>query len=612
MKRALVLGLLAAALSGQESLPRREVVVARRPARIGLALSGGAALGFAHIGVLKVLEREGIPVVAISGNSMGSMVGGVYAAGYGAAEMESIAVNADWSLLFSSRVPFGAQFLPERQQARRYFLQLRHRNLFPSVPGGLVPLQNVEFLLNGLLSEVEYNTGYDFDSLPIPYRAVAVDLVSGEKQVLRRGRLEQAIRASIAIPAVFAPEELGTMSLVDGGVQQYLPVDPLLEFDPDLIVAVLTMKHNEESGISLIDVISRSMDLVAVDDLRRQKALADVLIEPNVDPFAHSDFARAGELVAAGESAATAALPRIRELLAGRRPAGYRRAVRPRPLSLVRQVRFEGAEVTRGAVLRREMDTRPGRYLRFDDLSDDLLRLFSTGLFEDVNYRLEFGRQESVDVVVELKERAFGFYSLGLRYDNTDDVVLGFEVGQGNLSGSGAGVRLAAVLGNPNEIRAGLTGTRLFRLPVGYRVDGFWGEAERQYHGAGRWLGTYAAARRGGIAEAGYIIGRHAFFNVGLLACFGSNRFPAGAAFDTLPRREWVVGPRFFTEFNNQADVDLPVAGRSLSFEAVYSSPLLNATREFLRLDLRTERVLPVLGRAILARPGFDAGAAFG
>jgi len=137
--------------------------------RIGLALSGGAALGFAHIGVLKVLEQEGIPVVGISGNSMGAMVGGVYAAGYSATEIESIAVNADWSVLFSSGVPFGARYLPERQQAQRYVFQLRHRNFFPSLPSGLVPLQNVEFLLMDLLSETEYNTGFDFDKLPIPF-----------------------------------------------------------------------------------------------------------------------------------------------------------------------------------------------------------------------------------------------------------------------------------------------------------------------------------------------------------------------------------------------------------------------------------------------------------
>ena len=173
-RTAVVASLLLLVLGARAQQPEREAVAVEPPVRIGLALSGGAALGFAHIGVLKVLERENIPVVAISGNSMGSMVGGAYAAGYSAAEIESLAVNADWNLLFSSSVPFGARYLPERQQAQRYIIQLRHRNLFPSLPSGLVPLQNVEFLLMRLLADIEYNTGYNFDSLPIPYRAASV------------------------------------------------------------------------------------------------------------------------------------------------------------------------------------------------------------------------------------------------------------------------------------------------------------------------------------------------------------------------------------------------------------------------------------------------------
>jgi NTE family protein len=254
-------------------LPEREPVAVESPAQIGLALSGGGALGLAHIGVLKVLERERIPVVAISGTSMGSMVGGLHAAGYSPAQIESLAISGDWSMLFSSSVPFGAQYLPERQQTQRYMSQLRHKNLFPSLPGGLVPLQNVEFLLMRLLSEVEYNTGFNFDSLRIPYRAAAVDLKSGELQVMGKGRLEQAIRASIAIPGVFAPEHIGDMELVDGGVQRLLPVDALDSINPelDLRIAVLTMKHTPETGVSLVDIVWRSMDIIGAEDLKRQE-----------------------------------------------------------------------------------------------------------------------------------------------------------------------------------------------------------------------------------------------------------------------------------------------------------------------------------------------------
>jgi len=596
--------------------PVREPVVVEPPVRIGLALSGGAALGFAHIGVLKVLERENISVVAISGTSMGSIVGGLYAAGYSPTQIESLALHADWNRLFSSSVPFDASYLPERQQAQRYVLHLRHKDFVPFFPSGLISLQNVEFLLMRLLADIEYNTGYDFDSLPIPYRAVSVDLVSGDKQIMKDGRLEQAIRASIAIPGVFAPEKLGDMELVDGGVQLLLPVEVLDSIDHwlGLRIAVLTTKKNAETGFSLVDIASRSIDLTGAEDLKRQLSLADVLIEPNVDPFTHSDFAKAAGLIAAGESAAEAELPRIRELIGARRLSRHRNAVVARPLSVVRAVRFEGLHVTREGTVRRELRTRSGDSLQFARLIDDLERLFHTGLFEDVNYRLEPAAGDSVDIVVEVQERAYGFYSLGIRYDNADDIALGLEVGQGNLGGSGASVRAALDLGDPNEARLGLTGTRLFQLPFGYRLDGFWGSVDRSYYEQSQWRGIYTVGYRGGVAEAGYILGRNAFFNFGLRGYRADYRLP-----DTLPRwdslhankPEWVIGPTFRLETNTFRDVDFPTAGMESRLEALSSATMLKGTYQFLRLSYSAERVLPVSSRLLL-RPALDVGASLG
>ncbi len=602
MKLLLILMLATAALADGPAPPES--------VRVGLALSGGGALGLAHIGVLKVLEREGIPVTAIAGTSMGSMVGGLCAAGYSPAQIESVTVQADWNSLFSSRVPFGARYLPERRQSQRYVLQLRHRNFVPYLPGGIVPLQNVEFLLMELLSDIEYNTEFDFDRLPLQYRAVAVDLVTGRRVVLKRGRLQQAIRASIAIPGVFSPELLDSLQLVDGGVQQRLPVDPLLEFKPDFIIAVLTRKRTPEAGISLIDVASRSIDLVSVSEIEGQKALADVLIEPNVDPFRHSDFARAADLVAAGEMAAKLAVPEIRRKLAGRVPAARPRALAYRPRPYVRSVRFEGLRVTRAATARHGLATRPGQILSFARLVDDLERVFHTGLFDDVNYRLESVPGDSVDVVVEVQERAYGFYAFGIRYDNTDDIALGLEAGQGNLLGSGAGVRAALTLGNPTEIRAGLTGTRLFSLPFGYRLDAFWGGLDRTYWRDRVGAAFYNIEYRGAVAEAGYILGRDAFFDFGVTAYEARYRTRAGQLPD-MTENEWIAGPTFRFETNTFHDADFPGPGSELRVAALYSHPLLPGQRRFLKAELSIERGVPV-ARRLLLRGGADLGLVVG
>lgn len=566
-------------------------VIFAKPVRVGVALSGGAALGLAHIGVLKVLEREGIVPVAISGNSMGALVGGVYAAGYRAAQIESIALAADWSRLFSSRPSFGSQYLPERQRGQRYFLQLRHKNFVPYLPSGLVPLQNVEVLLNRLLGEIEFQTGFDFDSLPIPYRAVSVDIKKGSRVVLKQGRLEQAIRASIAIPGVFAPEVIDGVELVDGGVLDYLPVEPLLEFKPDFIIAVLTMRRVQEGErATLIDIASRSLDLMGVSGVERAKTLADVVIEPDVSRFLHSDFARVQELIAAGESATTAMLPVIREKLKGGIPVASTNLVKIRPLPVVRQIKFNGLRRTGPGLLRRYIHLKEKSILSFATLFDDIERIFSTGLFEEVNYRLEKGNEDSVDVVFELTERPYGFYYFGVRYDNYDNVVVGMEAGEENIFGSGAAVRAAFNLGNPNEFRFGLNGTRIFWLPFGYRLDGFWSSLSRGAWENGGFASNYILRYAGGVAEAGYILGRNGFFNIGIQ---GKRVYYEGEKVDTL-KPEWSTGPIFNLEFNNQDDIYLPLRGLAYRLNLFYASQGLKSSQECLRIDWRSEQVIPI------------------
>ncbi|MBE0433696.1 patatin-like phospholipase family protein [candidate division WOR-3 bacterium] len=583
-----------------------------RQLRIGPALSGGAALGLAHIGVLKVLEREGIPVSCIAGNSMGSLVGGAYAAGYSAAVIESIAVHADFSVLFSSGMPFGAQYLPERQQSQRYIIELQHRNLVPALPSGLVPLQNVEFTLMDLLSEIEFNTYYDFDRLPIPYRAIAVDLKHGELLTLKQGRLQQAIRASIAIPGVFSPEIIDTLELVDGGVQQFLPVEPLFEFKPDLIIASTTVRSQQQRRTGgLIDIITRTMDLINICDYREQLSYADIVIAPDVDQFMSSEFHRARELIDAGETAAERALPAIRKRLQGKKPDDRRNAVLPRPLPVIRSIRFQGFETTRIATVSSLVRTAPGVKLDFSRLHNDLKALYHTDLFEDINYKIEFAGQDSVDIVFEVKEREYGFYALGMRYDNTDKVVLGIEAGQSNMWGLGASIRAALNLGNPRELRFGLTGTRLFAFPFGYRIDTYRGSVTRPYYEDSDWLTDYTIIYHGALIEAGYILGHNAFFDVGMSVRQAVYRLPQVPGFDTLPSSEWMIGPAFRLEYNTHDDLHLPRKGAAFTIAADYSSGKLKSARDFVRIDASMRRYLPVSERFLIV-PGFDIGLCFG
>ena len=580
--------------------------------QIGIALSGGAAHGLAHIGVLKVLEREGIIPHCIAGNSMGSLVGGIYAAGYSSTEIESIAVNADLSELFGSSVPFGARYLPERQKSQRYTLVLSHENFIPKLPSGLISTQNIEFLLMKLLSEIEFQTYYDFDRLPIPYRAVAVDLASGNLVTLKDGRLMQAIRASIAIPGVFPPETIDTLELVDGGVHQFLPVEPLSEFAPDLIIASTTVRKKQKpEHEGLVDVLTRTIDLMTMTDYREQLEMADIVIEPNVDPFLPSDFNRAAELIAAGEAAAENALPEIRAKLNGSKVHVTSGSTKKRPHPYVSRVQFDGLEVTSASTIRHLVKTEPGMKLDFRMLQKDMVSLYNTGLFSNIDYRLTFHGDDSVKISFEMKENEYGFYALGIRYDNRDDLILGIEGGQGNLWGTGASIRAAINVGNPRAARFGITGTRLFAFPMGYRVDIFRGSIDRPFFENDNWLTSYSTTYHGALIEAGYIMGRNAFFDIGLAAREAIYRLPMIPIFDSIPESEWAVGPTFRAEYNSYDNLHLPNRGASYKAEIIYSTKKLNASSDFVRVDLSFDHYIPVSSR-VLFHPGLDLGVSHG
>lgn len=428
---------------------------------------------------------------------------------------------------------------------------------------------------------------------------------------MRHGRLDQAIRGSIAIPGVFAPQTATDQILVDGGVLQYFPVDPLHELEPDIIIASLTIKQDTTAGISLVDVVARTTSIAGFEDIQRQKMLADVVIEPDLNEFSAQDYSRAPEIVAAGEKAAAAMIEEIRGKIAGRKPTAKYKTIHPRPAPHIRALEFEGLKQTREKTISDEIRITPGTRLDFDRLIDDLERLFNTGLFDHVDYRLEYLKQDSVDVIIEVQEKAYGFYLLGVRYDNMDNASLGLEIGQSNVLGSGVSIRAAVNLGDPNEYRIGLSDTRTFGLPLGYQMDLFWNSIDRSTYEEGTWQSDYNTDCRGGIAEVGYTLGDQTFANIGMHAYQALYRLPESPFFDTIPQREWIIGPSCNFEFNNYDDLYFPRRGGDYKLEILYTAENLGAKNDFLRVQFSADQILP-LTSGFLISAGGDIGVSTG
>ena len=274
---------------------------------VGVALSGGSALGLAHIGVLRYFEEHHIPIDKIGGTSMGGLIGGLYATGMDSSQIRATVAGADWNALLSPSPRFVDQPIADKQEWNRTFgdLTLRFGRGF-SLPSGLNPGEALSLLLSR--STMAYSGVTDFDQLPIPFRCVATDLVSGDSVVFGKGSLPIAMRATMSLPGVFTPVKLDRMVLVDGGVLDNIPVDAVRDMGAKIVIAVAfeTPKVKPDQFKSLPDVMGQTISLVVEKTSSVRWQMADLVITVDTKRFSGTDYQRWSEIIEAGYQAAKA------------------------------------------------------------------------------------------------------------------------------------------------------------------------------------------------------------------------------------------------------------------------------------------------------------------
>lgn len=400
---------------------------------VGLVLGGGGAKGGAHIGVLKVLEELRIPIDYIAGTSIGAVIGGLYASGMTVVEIEHLLASIDWQSLVSNTPP--RRYQPFRLKLEGADipsqLELGFNDGGFQFPSGILSAQNVELALKAATLPVAQVQ--DFRDLPIPFRAVAADLKTGEVVVLGEGDLSSAIRASASLPGIFAPVERGGRLLIDGGIVMNLPVEVAKAMGADVIIAVdLTAPPMEaEELTNALAISSQVFRLNTLQNAIPQREMLqsgrDVLLLPDVEDVALADFRSLLEATVAGEAVARAHTEDLRRLavsaeeysrVTGERGRGAQMEV---PVDFVR---VEGATRLDPDILRGRLDLRLGRPLAVEELNDALNRLFATGFYERVDYKLVHAEPgtgdegEGVEVRVTEKRWGPGFLRLGVAIGN--------------------------------------------------------------------------------------------------------------------------------------------------------------------------------------------------
>ena len=398
-------------ISGEASAASPPFSVSNRP-KVGLALSGGGARGAAHVGVLRVLEELKIPIDYIAGTSMGSIVGGLYACGMSPDQIEKILLTTDWDAVFNDRPPRKSIPFRKKQDDHRYIMGLEagvdRKGLH--FGKGLVTGQQLGFLLESLTLPAE--TVGDFDMLPIPFRCVATDIVTGEKIVLSKGNLAQSIRASMSIPAVFTPVELDGRLLVDGGLAENVPVETVREMGADIVIAVdigTPPLKREEIG-SFLSVSGQAIAILMQKNVDASNAKADILIKPPIGNFSNMDFINAGSLIPIGEKETREMASKLERFkLPDAQYAEHFEKTRtaPRLPDKVDFIKIEGTSEKEQSILSHKIEVKAGEPLKLDAVNKDLERVYNTGDFESVSFRL-LHEQEKYGVLIKANPNPLG------------------------------------------------------------------------------------------------------------------------------------------------------------------------------------------------------------
>jgi len=405
--------------------------------RVGLVLGGGGARGAAHIGVLKELERLHIPVDTIVGTSMGAIVGGLYATGMTAAELEQLVGSVDWVGALSDEPDREDLSFRRKQDDAQvpidFELGIRDKELV--LPKGVIQGQKLDMLLRELtLSASSIN---DFDRLPIPFRAIASDIERGEIWVMDSGDLAQSIRASMSVPGVFAPVRIGDRLLVDGGLVGNLAIDVMQEMGVDIIIAVdveFPLYTAEELGSAL--TISEQMLTILIrrETLRQIDRLGerDILIRPELGVFASTDFGGILETIEPGQVAVREHADRLQDIALDEQAWGEYLANREKPVypeSNLAFVRVVHDGVLAPEVLESKLSVKAGDPIDHAVLAQNADRLYGLKYYEQVTYRLvDEGEGTGVEYRARTKSWGPSFLQFGLSLENDFEGSTGFNL----------------------------------------------------------------------------------------------------------------------------------------------------------------------------------------
>lgn len=397
------------------------------PKKIGLVLSGGGAKGFAHIGVLQVLQEAGVPIQYIGGASMGSIIGGLYAIGYTPDALDSLVKEQDWTMLLSDKFTRYNKSIEEKMIDGKYIASFPIDKKEVALPGGLVAGQNVHWLLSQLTTPAYQHK--QFKDFPIPFTCVAADVVSGRSVILNKGDLATAMRSSMAIPTLFSPVVTDSSVLVDGGLFNNYPVEEVCNMGAEIIIGVDVQSKlaSKDELKNVYNIMNQSMAFLRRESNLQNRARTNILIRPDIQGYNMLSFTDADTIIARGRQAALAALPHIIKLLDSLqiplRPSVKTISTTPLDSIYLSQIRIKGLHHVSGKLVKGKIDYEVMHYVKLTQIEQTVKDLHATGYFKQVNYELESSPTGNI-LIIRVLENKLQELKVGIHFDNEFNAAL--------------------------------------------------------------------------------------------------------------------------------------------------------------------------------------------
>lgn len=439
-------------------------------AKIGLALSGGGARGFAHIGVLKVFDEIGLKIDYLAGTSMGAVIGGLYAIGYSAEEIENIVLHEiEWDNVFFDTIRRSDYYVGNKRWNNYYnFSFLLSDSFSPQLPQGFV--SGNRFLNIFFRYTYHYSHISDFNDLPVPFSCIATDLLTGETVVINYGSLHEAMRASMSVPSIFEPFFFRERYLIDGGIKMNLPAPVVQEMGSDYVIGVKVTSglRPKERLTNPVLVFDQSLNISSTDRTIQHLDYCSLVIEPDLEGLTATDFNRIPEIIRAGENAARAQLPELLRIAEQQKTTQQREsalnegtgkkrhreahllATLPDSLMIDRII-VEGNEHISSSKVREFSNLKTDTPLTKMDIIDGTTRAYNSNLFNQI-YPVIRQTDDGYDLIIKVTEKTRGSIGINFRYNDRDDLILSSIGELHNYLGSNSSLFVGLSIGGIREI----------------------------------------------------------------------------------------------------------------------------------------------------------------